>query len=125
MHVWYQRGQVAYHLAQDLAQAEDAYRQSLPLCCESQNAILAGRCLVGLGKIAIGQGDNQKATQLLAAAQMCFDSQLRSLAPTEREDYAQILTTVRSQLDDHAFTAAWAAGQAMSLEQAVAYALAG
>jgi hypothetical protein len=34
------------------------------------------------------------------------------------------VAAVRAQLDDATFAAAWAEGQAMSLEQAVAYALA-
>lgn len=125
MHVWYQRGQVDYYLAQDLAQAESAYQQSLHLCRERQNVILAGRALVGLAKLAILQENHQRATQLLGAAQTFFDSHLRCLAPVEQEEYAQALTTVRSQLDDDTFTAAWAEGAQLSLEQAVGYALAG
>jgi len=34
------------------------------------------------------------------------------------------LSTVRAQLDERIFTAAWAEGRAMTLEQAIAYALA-
>jgi hypothetical protein len=33
------------------------------------------------------------------------------------------VTTARASLDEDAFAAAWAEGQAMSLEQAIAYAL--
>jgi hypothetical protein len=33
------------------------------------------------------------------------------------------VAAVRTQLDERTFTAAWAAGQALTLEQAIAYAL--
>jgi predicted neutral ceramidase superfamily lipid hydrolase len=43
--------------------------------------------------------------------------------PVDRADYTRIVASVRAALDEGAFAAAWAEGQAMSLEDAVAYAL--
>jgi hypothetical protein len=45
------------------------------------------------------------------------------LPPVERLEYEQAVACVRSTLSDDAFSTAWAEGQAMSLDQAVAYAL--
>ncbi len=39
------------------------------------------------------------------------------------EEYERALTDGRGQLDEATWEAAWAEGQAMSLEQAIAYAL--
>jgi hypothetical protein len=41
----------------------------------------------------------------------------------ERADYERNLDAVRAALDEDAFTAAWADGQAMTTEQAITYAL--
>jgi DNA-binding NarL/FixJ family response regulator len=46
------------------------------------------------------------------------------LPPGLRAGYDRTHAAARSQLDDATFTAAWTEGQAMPLEQAVAYALA-
>jgi hypothetical protein len=47
----------------------------------------------------------------------------RSLSPADRADYDRISVATRTQLDDATFAAAWAAGQALTLEQAIAEAL--
>jgi hypothetical protein len=47
------------------------------------------------------------------------------LDPEDRLAYDHTITTVRAQLDDVTFATAWAEGQAMTLEQAIAEALGG
>jgi hypothetical protein len=42
------------------------------------------------------------------------------LPPSERATHEESLGALRSALGDAAFTAAWSAGQALSLEQALA-----
>jgi hypothetical protein len=44
-------------------------------------------------------------------------------APAEQAAEAAVLAAARAHLDEATWEAAWAAGQAMSLEQAVAYGL--
>jgi hypothetical protein len=46
------------------------------------------------------------------------------LAPPERNAYERCVAAARARLDAETFAAIWAAGKAMSLEQAVEYALA-
>jgi hypothetical protein len=43
----------------------------------------------------------------------------------EVPDYEQALTAIRAQIDEATFTAAWAQGKVMTLEQAISYALEG
>lgn len=43
--------------------------------------------------------------------------------PMYRREQSRTVATIRTVLDEHSFTAAWAEGQAMTLEQAIAFAL--
>ena len=45
------------------------------------------------------------------------------LPPAERPDYERNLAAARAQLDEVTWQTAWAEGQAMTQEQAIAYAL--
>ncbi len=45
------------------------------------------------------------------------------LPPVDRRRYDVAIADIRAQLDEPTFAAAWAEGQAMTLEQAIAYAL--
>jgi ribosomal protein L10 len=49
---------------------------------------------------------------------MGFDHQ-----PSDQQEVAKYFADIKSQLDEATFDAAYAEGQAMNLEQAVAYAL--
>jgi hypothetical protein len=64
-----------------------------------------------------------RAARLLAAAEALRDSLRLSLRPYERADLESAMTFARTHLDEEAFAAAWAEGHAMTLEQAVAYAI--
>jgi tetratricopeptide (TPR) repeat protein len=75
----------------------------------------------GLAGVALAEGRPQPAAQLLAAARPIVE--LGHMHPVDRDDYERDITLARAQLGEEAFTAAWAAGQAMSLEQAIALAL--
>jgi hypothetical protein len=44
------------------------------------------------------------------------------IAP-ERETYERVIIALRSQLNDESFTKVWAQGHAMTMDEAVAYAL--
>jgi hypothetical protein len=52
------------------------------------------------------------------------DSLLRVIPAAEREVYRQAVADVHAALSPADFAAAWAAGQALTFEQAIAYALA-
>jgi hypothetical protein len=55
-----------------------------------------------------------------AAHRVAFDTPLPLIAQADNE---RGIAAARAQLDDVAFNAAWNAGQAMTLEEAVKYAL--
>jgi hypothetical protein len=68
------------------------------------------------------QGQLVRAVQLLAA----IDDQYRTIGvPRPRDEdqsYVVLLADMRSRMGDEAFSAAWAAGQAMSFDVAIAVA---
>lgn len=66
----------------------------------------------------------RRAARLLGAATALRDAMHVPLVHRDdMRDYAGYVNATRAQLDENAFTAAWTEGQAMTLEQAVAYAL--
>jgi len=68
-------------------------------------------------------GRLEMATRLLAAADAQHGRGDIPLSPTRRGDYEDVVTSVRKLLGDQAFELLWAEGAAMSLQEAVAYAL--
>jgi hypothetical protein len=59
----------------------------------------------------------------LGAAEALRETIGLPLAPVDRAAYERNVAAVRAQFDAASFAAAWAEGRAMTLEQAIAYAL--
>src|SRR5215203_4784026 len=79
---------------------------------------LAGT-LAGSAGVANRRGQSERAARLLGAAWGVAESLgVRYLAHHVQAE--RVLAATRSQLDDHTFDSAWAEGQALSIEQAVA-----
>jgi hypothetical protein len=68
------------------------------------------------------EGDSERAARLLGAAGGQATPFSAPTDPASRADYERTLAAVRAGLSEEGFAAAWAEGQAMTLEQAVAYA---
>jgi len=79
--------------------------------------------LEGLARLAWVQGQAEHAVQLYGAAAALRRAATTPLPPVERAFYDQIVTALHAELANGAFEAAWALGQAMSLEDAAAAAL--
>jgi Tetratricopeptide repeat len=75
-------------------------------------------------EVVAGQDQPVWAARLLGAAAAFDNATGRDPGQTERAAYAHTMAAVCAQLDEATFAAAWAAGRAMTLEQAVAEALA-
>jgi predicted ATPase/DNA-binding CsgD family transcriptional regulator len=79
--------------------------------------------LEGLGEAARAQGEFERAVRLFGAAEVLREA-IGTPAPLcERPDRESNVAAARAGLDDAAWEAAWAEGQAMSLGEAVEYAL--
>jgi tetratricopeptide (TPR) repeat protein len=87
-----------------------------------------GCCLDALAGVASSEGQPERAAHLYGAGQaLRWGTYHRALRPRwpmgARVDYERDVAAVRSRLSESAFAGAWSEGKAMTLEQAVAYAL--
>jgi hypothetical protein len=80
-------------------------------------------CLEAFASLAVTQGDMKRAAKLFGKTDR-FYTQLKFLqSPIERHDHEQDVTTVRTALGDEVFSALLAEGQAMTMQEAILYAL--
>ncbi len=105
------------------AQADAQLRESLALFWGLGDKRNSAECLEGLAQVAATQGKGEVAARLLGNAETLREAAGAPVPPYDRERYAATVSAVRAQLDSATFPTAWAEGRAMSLEQAVAYAL--
>lgn len=101
----------------NVATASGLFEESLTLMRETnENVPLAvATNLQGIGVTLAAQGQLTEAVRLWGAAEA-----LCALLPEERAFVTRALATVRAELGEEAFNAAWGEGQAMTLEQALA-----
>lgn len=80
-------------------------------------------CLAGLAGVAGMQGQPERAARILGTVEALAElgAQTTTPYPIELERYVAL---TRAQLDEATFAAAWEAGRALSLEQAIAEATA-
>ncbi len=76
-----------------------------------------------IGFIAVAQSQPQKAARLFAAAEALRESLESQMTTNERAEYDHHLLKLRGQLNEAEFAAAWAAGRALSMDEAIALAL--
>jgi len=103
--------------------ARPYFNEALTLFAEAKDVSGIVLQLDNLAAVARAEGDPMKATRLFAAAATYQLTSGTGLAPLLREQEGRLHP--REGLDDREADTAWSEGQAMSLEQAVAYALKG
>jgi len=79
--------------------------------------------LEAFAALAIAQGQPTRAARLCGVAETLRQTIGAPLASADRADYDRTIGLARAGLDEKAFATAWAEGQAMTLEQTIAYAL--
>lgn len=110
----------------DPARARALWQESLVLFRDSgANPWGISWVLGNLGILAIRQHAYVPGVRLIAGAEAVNPQFKSSLDPDEREDCDAALAAARSALGEDAFAGAWVAGQAMTQEQAITYALVG
>jgi predicted ATPase/class 3 adenylate cyclase len=107
----------------DETQATQRFAESLALFRETGRLRDTAYCLEGLAGIAATSGQPQRGARLFGAAEALREVVGIPLPPVNRADYERDVAVARADLDETAFAAAWAEGRAMTLEQAMAYAL--
>ncbi len=107
----------------DLERAVALLRESMTLLREAGDRRHTARCLDALARVALRQGMPERAARLGGAAEGLRDAIGTPLPPVVREPHAQTVFATRTALGEDAFARLWADGRAMTLDQAVAYAL--
>ena len=107
----------------DSRQAEMLFKESLALVWELKDQRCACLSIGGLARATVGQDRDARAARLFGVAEALGQLVGTRVPPAERMGYEQDLAAVRGVLSDESFAGAWAEGRAMSIEQAIAYAL--
>jgi predicted ATPase/class 3 adenylate cyclase len=80
-------------------------------------------CLACIAGLSATRGELLRASKLFGAVDRALSEMNRTWDLLDRKEYDQDVAYARAQLDASAWRASWAEGQAMTLEQAIDYAL--
>jgi tetratricopeptide (TPR) repeat protein len=118
---------VALSYLGDVARDQGNYEWAGALYTESLESYQAmgdkagiAECLEEMASVACAQGQSERTARLCGAAATLRIAIGAPLPPTNRDAYDHILAQARAELGNEAFAAAFAAGAALSLEQAIA-----
>jgi predicted ATPase len=111
------------HCLGNLESAQTYFLQGLKGLVERGVYVHTLRVFEGLGEIAISQDQPRNASVLFGTASIHRETMNVPKPPFERDQLEQGIATARLALGEEAFNAAWSEGRAMTLEQAVAYAI--
>jgi predicted ATPase/DNA-binding CsgD family transcriptional regulator/transcriptional regulator with XRE-family HTH domain len=115
-------GYIAQHQG-DPGRAAAYFVESLTVSRELGNKEGIARCLAGIAGVARLSGQLEPAARLCGAAEGLFAAIGAVPDPADQVEYDRNLAAIRAQLDPATFDAAWAAGEAFTIEEAVAEAL--
>ncbi len=116
-------GQIA-RLRGEYGKASSLIIEGLKMHQEKGNRQGIAECLAALGGVMTAEGHIDRAARLFGAADALLERIKVPLTPADRTQYDGDLAAARSQADERAWQAGWVEGRAMSLEQAVEYAMA-
>jgi predicted ATPase/DNA-binding SARP family transcriptional activator len=107
----------------DEAYAAACYRESMMLRAKNNNRAGVAWALEGLAELSWRARAPLRAARLWGAAESLRAAAGAGMAPDEHVRHDRAVSAARTHADTDAFMAAWAAGRAMTLEQAIAAAL--
>jgi uridine phosphorylase len=103
--------------------AEAKYRETLPEWRRIGHRAAIAHQLECFAIIATVREQGLRAARLLGAAEALREKINIPMSGLERIEYDQEIANLRTGLDKEVFTSTWAEGRAMSMEQAINYAL--
>jgi len=114
-------------VARDLGQYGDAcahYQESLDWQDGLGDTSRVAACLEGMAGVALAEGHREQAAQLLGATEALrtTDAHTVPLAPPDRARRDALIAATRATLGHDHFAAAWAAGQALSVDCSILHA---
>ena len=106
--------------AGEYARASRLYEESLELGgrrMRLNHSVLV--CLEGLARVAVAQGRMGRAARLCGEAAALREDRGWPLPPSKRTEHDRTVAAAHGALGEEAFTAAWARGHALPLEEAI------
>jgi tetratricopeptide (TPR) repeat protein len=103
--------------------AASLLRECLTLCLEQGIRVFIFVATSGLAGVAAARGDAERAARLFGASETMWQAAGGKLYANYQTEMDRDATAARAQLGEESWRKAWQEGQAMSLEQAIAYAL--
>jgi tetratricopeptide (TPR) repeat protein len=107
----------------DYGRAAGLLEESLRLSREIGHRNIVAECLEGLIWVALHAGQPGRAAQLGGAAEALREALGAPVPPHARADLDRAVQAIRTAQGEEDFTAAWASGRALALEQAIEVAL--
>ncbi len=107
----------------DVDAAGASWTEALPMFRDLEDAFGAIWCLGGLALVAARRRDAQRALRLAAATDRVALEWSLTTSPFRREQLEAVVGRSRTALGEQRARSVWEEGQAMTLEQAVEYAL--
>ena len=104
-------------------EAEAEYRESIRGWQRTGNRGAVANQLESFAFVGLARGDGARAARLFGAAEALREASGAEMNAIEREEYHAQVARLRSEIDEGALGSTWAAGRAMTSEEAVAFAL--
>lgn len=108
----------------ELGFAEAQFEEALALQAELTDQMVAQYSLMGFALVASARGQYARAGRLFGAADSLRERIGTPLPHSQRHRYELLVASIRAALGEVAFREIWEEGRAMTLEQAIEYALA-
>jgi DNA-binding NarL/FixJ family response regulator len=103
----------------DRASAREFCMEGLALSRKIEFRLGIARNLIGLARIAATEDRITQAARLLGSSALWLNPD-REMDPLERAAYVKLVASVRQELDERAFSEAWAQGQVVTIDQVLA-----
>jgi non-specific serine/threonine protein kinase len=116
---------VIVHAAGDLVRARSLFQRGVTLAVDLASPWGVAHAFIGLAAVAAGEGRDEQAAWLLGAAENLRASNDYQFGPELLAPRDEANRMARTHLGEAGFAAAWEAGRTLSLDDAVALALAG
>jgi predicted ATPase/class 3 adenylate cyclase len=110
-------------LQEDLGRAVDLYRESLSLSWDTGLNLIVQSVLEGFACVAGAQGETERAARLWGAAQALHETKGIPRDPDFLAEADARIDAARSGMGAEAWEEVWRKGQAMTLDEAVYYAM--
>lgn len=107
----------------ELGRADSLFHESLGILRQQGDSTNIIHCVLRIADLAFAQGRLERAARLYGAYQNLSELHHAELYSYDRGEFDRNLAVLRNMLDEAQFAPIWTQGRAMTLDEAVAYAL--